>query len=93
MLPSWIFLNEVPEQNYQSKMNREQDPDEYWFDWSMGINEIRIFHDHLCYAIQTWPGSPARPPEEQEFLKFMKQKTFAMLLEYQLDQPSAENDF
>ena len=71
-------------------MNDEQD--EFWVDWSMHISEVKMFHDHLCYAIETWPGSPRRPVEEQEFLKFMRSKTFAMLMEYQMERPPYEND-
>ena len=71
-------------------MNDEQD--EFWVDWSMHIGEVKMFHDHLCYAIETWPGSPRRPVEEQEFLKFMRSKTFAMLMEYQMERPPYEND-
>tara|TARA_B100001059_G_scaffold72425_1_gene69618 strand:+ start:668 stop:898 length:231 start_codon:yes stop_codon:yes gene_type:complete len=59
-------------------------------DWyvqlNMGINELRLFYDHICYSIEIWPGSPARPAEEQEYLKSLKYKTYAMLLEYQRDQ-------
>ena len=55
-------------------------------DWyvqlNMGIDELRMFYSHICYAIETWPGSPARPPEEQEWLWSMKEKYFAMLMEY-----------
>ena len=71
-------------------MNDEQD--DFWVDWSMHIGEVKMFHVHLCYAIETWPGSPRRPVEEQEFLKFMRSKTFAMLMEYQMERPSYEND-
>ena len=53
-------------------MNDEQE--DFWVDWSMHIGEVKMFHDHLCYAIESWPGSPRRPVEEQEFLKFMRVK-------------------
>ena len=59
-------------------------------DWyvqlTMGIDELRFFYDHICYSIEIWPVSPARPAEEQEYLKSLKYKTYAMLLEYQRDQ-------
>jgi|TARA_B100000073_G_scaffold140280_1_gene115469 hypothetical protein len=59
-------------------------------DWyvqlNMGIDELRMFYSHICYAIETWPGAPRRPYEEQEYLKSLKYKTYAMLLEYQRDQ-------
>ena len=49
----------------------------------MGIDEIRVLYSHVCYAIETWPGSPAGPPEEQEYLMNLKQRLFAMICEYQ----------
>ena len=49
----------------------------------MGIDELRLLYSHICYAIETWPGSPARPPEEQEYLLNLKQRLFAMICEYQ----------
>ena len=39
-------------------------------DWycsmNMGIDEVRLAYQHISFALETWPGSPARPPEEQE---------------------------
>ena len=51
----------------------------------MGIDEIRLLYDHICYSIETWPGSPRRPPEEQEYLHIMKNRLFAMIMEYNLE--------
>jgi hypothetical protein len=62
------------------------DPD-LGMDWyaqiNMGIDEVRMLYKHICFAIETWPGSPARPAEEQEYLKFLKGRLFALILEYQ----------
>jgi len=33
-----------------------------------------------------WPGSPARPAEEQLFLDSLKKQTFAMICEYNLSE-------
>ena len=55
-------------------------------EWSchldLGINEIRALYQVIDYALQTWPGSPARPPEEQEYLHYMKKQLFAMIADY-----------
>tara|TARA_Y100000310_G_C20414901_1_gene683828 strand:- start:488 stop:742 length:255 start_codon:yes stop_codon:yes gene_type:complete len=62
------------------------DPDEEWLlEMHMGIDEIRLLYDHICYSIETWPGSPRRPPEEQEYLHIMKNRLFAMIMEYNLE--------
>ena len=57
-----------------------------WFcSMNMGIEELRVFYDHICYSIEVWPGSPRRPAEEQEYLKILKSRVFAMIMQYQLD--------
>ena len=52
---------------------------------TMGIDELRAMYGVFDYAYQTWPGAPKRPLEEQEYLRYMKNKLFAMILEYNLD--------
>ena len=59
-------------------------------DWyaqiNMGIDEVRMLYSAICYAIETWPGAPRRPYEEQEYLIYMKGKLFAMILDYQFSE-------
>ena len=52
---------------------------------SMGIEELRAMYGIFNYAYETWPGAPKRPYEEQEYLRYMKNKLFAMILEYNMD--------
>lgn len=61
---------------------RGLDPDEWYCSVNIGIDEVRMMYNHLDYSIKMWPGAPARPVEEQEFLWEMKDKYFAMLMEY-----------
>ena len=60
----------------------EEHQDEWMMEMHMGHEEVRMLYDHVCYAIKTWPGSPARPAEEQEYLQILKTRLFAMLTEY-----------
>ena len=60
----------------------EEHQDEWVMEMHMGHEEVRMLYNHVCYAIQTWPGSPARPLEEQEYLQILKTRLFAMLTEY-----------
>jgi hypothetical protein len=62
--------------------------DEWFCSINCGIDEIRMMYNHICYAIESWPGSPKRPVDEQEFLWEMREKYFAMLMEYNY----SEND-
>ena len=66
--------------------------DDWIVEMQLGIDEIRMLYSHVCYAIQTWPGSPARPPEEQEYLLVFKTRLFAMMTEYAYEQDSYEKD-
>ena len=63
-------------------MEPSQSEEEWNFEWSMNIKAIRLMYSHICYSIEMWPGAPARPAEEQEFLHDMKRKLFAMITEY-----------
>jgi len=58
------------------------DPEEWYCSVNIGIDEIRFMYSHLEYSLKMWPGSPARPVQEQQFLMDMKDKYFAMLMEY-----------
>ena len=61
-------------------------PEEEWIlTMNMGIDEVRMLYDHICYSIKMWPGAPARPAEEQEYLQILKNRLFAMIMEHTLD--------
>jgi|TARA_B100000073_G_scaffold86266_1_gene67040 hypothetical protein len=61
-------------------------PEEEWLlTMYMGIDEVRALYSHICFAIETWPGSPRRPAEEQEYLLVLKTRLFAMIMEHTLD--------
>ena len=61
-------------------------PEEEWLlTMYMGIDEVRTLYSHICFAIETWPGAPRRPAEEQEYLLMLKTRLFAMMMEHTLD--------
>jgi len=64
----------------------EFDENEWFCEMALGIEEVRMMHELLEYFIKTWPGSPARPAEEQEFAKFMRDRMFAMRLDHQFSE-------
>ena len=47
--------------------------------------EVRTLLYAVQEAIRVWPGSPARPPEEQEALQALKGSLFRMTLEMDWD--------
>ncbi len=52
---------------------------------TLNIEEVRAMYDHFDYAIKMWPGSPARPADEQVWMDIMKKRMFAMIQEYNFD--------
>ena len=66
-----------------SELNPDHDYDEEWcYQVELGIYDVKSLYAVICYALETWPGSPARPAEEQEYLRHMKQQLFSMLADY-----------
>ena len=55
---------------------------------TFNIQSCRMLHDHLEYSLKMWPGSPARPAEEQKMLLQLRDTMFAMRMDYSLDSKS-----
>ena len=60
-----------------SQMNHE----EMGFMVELTDKEVRTLLYAVQEAIRVWPGSPARPAEEQEALQALKRDLFTMTLE------------
>ena len=63
----------------------EEDFTELGFMVELTDEEIRTLLYAVQEAIRVWPGSPARPREEQEMLHHLKDSLFRMVLEMQFD--------
>jgi len=61
------------------------DEEEWLCTMTLNIEEVRAMYDHFDYAIKMWPGSPARPADEQVWMDIMKKRMFAMIQEYNFD--------
>jgi len=70
-------------------MSYQEDPSHHGEDWlctvTLNIEQIRALYDTISYSIKMWPGSPARPAEEQEFLISVKERLFAMIMEHNFE--------
>ena len=66
------------------------DNDEWQGTLNFNIQSCRLLHDHIVYSLQIWPGSPARPSEEQEMLLALRDTLFAMRMDYSLDSKSQD---
>ena len=62
------------------------------FDFHLGPDDIRALSYAINEAIRLWPGSPARPAEEQETLYRLKMAVFAMSMELAIEKRSEGED-
>ena len=54
-----------------------------WFcQYSMRIEEVRMLYNIVCSHIEMFPGPPVRPVEELEYLKYLRNRLFAMMSDY-----------
>lgn len=58
------------------------------FDMYLGPDDVRALSYAINEAIRLWPGSPARPAEEQETLYRLKMAVFAMSMEMVVEEHS-----
>lgn len=73
-------------------MNDYQDEDLMGFMVEFTDDEIRTLSYAVNEAIRNWPGSPARPAEEQEMLESLRDSFFRMTLEMSFDQGGKRNE-
>lgn len=64
------------------------------FEITLGPEEIRALFYAVSEAVRLWPGSPARPREEQEQLQYLKMVLFSLTLEliYEEEGKRSEGD-
>ena len=58
--------------------------DEQDFDYQINlrIEDIRLLQYCVDETIRLWPGAPARPAEEQEHLRYLRDSLFRMSVDY-----------
>jgi len=53
--------------------------------FDLSLEDTRTLYQAVCDAIEMWPGSPRRPPEEQVNYQQLKLFLFSILCEASLD--------
>ena len=38
--------------------------EDFYCESRLGINEIRMMYDSICFYLSIWPGPPTRPDQE-----------------------------
>lgn len=62
-----------------------EDYEQSWdglFSLDFDINAIKALKSVIDYSLKTWPGSPQRPCEEQEFLWMMRDLLNKCIMEH-----------
>ena len=63
-------MDETPEFDYQVDLR---------------IEDIYLLHHCVDETFKNWPGAPARPVEEQEHLRYLRESLYRMMLEYRFE--------
>lgn len=61
------------------------DEDVMGFNIDFTDDEVRLMYYAVQEALRVWPGSPARPAEEQENLWMLRDSFYRMILEISLE--------
>ncbi len=58
--------------------------DEQDFDYQVNlrIEDVRLLQHCVNETIRLWPGAPARPAEEQEHLRYLRDSLFRISADY-----------
>ena len=58
--------------------------EEHRFDYQvdLSIEDIRLLSHCVNETLRLWPGAPARPAEEQEHLRYLRDSLFRMIVDY-----------
>ena len=63
----------------------ELSPEDSDFTVGMSIEDIHLLHQCVLKRLETWEGSPARHPMEQEHLWHLRDWLYRMILEYKFE--------
>lgn len=62
--------------------NEENEDKKVFYNIEMEYQNIRLLYHCVQETIRLWPGSPARPAEEQEHLKHLRDNIYRAVLDY-----------
>ena len=70
-------MNEFPEDQFDDEMS-----DEGFYQLNVGIEDIYLMYHCVQETIRIWPGAPARPVEEQEHLRELRDNLYRCILDH-----------
>jgi len=60
----------------------QESNEESSFGYQWTIEDIYLLYHCVCETIRLWPGAPARPYEEQEHLRILRDELYKGVLDY-----------
>jgi len=70
-------MNQFPEDQFDDEM-----PDEGFYQLNVGIDDVYLMYHCVQETIRNWPGSPARPHEEQQQLWELRDNLYRCILDH-----------
>tara|TARA_B100000287_G_scaffold167460_1_gene158009 strand:+ start:826 stop:1107 length:282 start_codon:yes stop_codon:yes gene_type:complete len=55
---------------------------EWWVQLKMDAKEVRLLYSMICFYLSNYSGAPGRPPDEENYLKFLKGELYKMIQDY-----------
>tara|TARA_B100001142_G_scaffold246239_1_gene245829 strand:+ start:955 stop:1236 length:282 start_codon:yes stop_codon:yes gene_type:complete len=79
------------------RMIHEDEGDNRWeyqdkFTYEFTKDDVFLLYHSVCETIRLWPGSPARPVEEQEHLYQLRDSFYVGVLEYKFNNMESDRD-
>ena len=62
-----------------------EESEQFDYQVELKIDDIRLLRHCVEETIRLWPGAPARPVEEQEHLRHLRDTMYRMILDYSFD--------
>jgi len=62
------------------------------YELALNIDGVLALKGVIDYSIEVWPGAPARHPQEQEFLWYMRDQLNKCVMEHSFNHLHVEND-
>ena len=59
-----------------------EDDQDFDYQVNLRIEDVRLLQHCVNETIRLWPGAPARPAEEQEHLRYLRDSLFRMSADY-----------
>ena len=60
----------------------QEDQDIQLYNVTLGIDDVRVLQYSVDISLKNWPGAPARPAEEQEYLWHTRDWLNKIILEH-----------